>query len=77
MDAGITAAARALDAGDVVAALGLVAARADPAAVALRGVALARLGELAAALWSPEVQPAAGRIEIDSASARHGASERG
>ena len=49
MDAGITAAARALDSGDVVTALGLVAARTDPAAIALRGVAMARLGELEAA----------------------------
>jgi tetratricopeptide (TPR) repeat protein len=49
MDAGITAAARALDAGDVIAALQLVTTRSDPAALALRGIAMARLGELAAA----------------------------
>ncbi len=49
MDAGITAAARALDAGDVIAALGYVAARGDAGALALRGIAMARLGELASA----------------------------
>jgi tetratricopeptide (TPR) repeat protein len=49
MDAGITAAARALDAGDAITALRLVGARSDAAALALRGVAMARFGELAAA----------------------------
>ena len=49
MDAGITAAARALDYGDVIAALRFVTARSDPAALALRGIVMARLGELTAA----------------------------
>jgi hypothetical protein len=49
VDAGITAAARALDAGDCLTALKLVAARPDAPALALRGVAMARLGELGAA----------------------------
>jgi hypothetical protein len=49
MDAGITAAARALDAGDVISALCFVAARSDASALALRGIAMARLGELPAA----------------------------
>ncbi len=49
MDAGVTAAARALDAGDVISALKFVAARSDPAALSLRGIAMARLGELDAA----------------------------
>lgn len=46
MDALITAAARALAAGDVLGALGKVALRSDPSALALRGIAMARLGEL-------------------------------
>jgi tetratricopeptide (TPR) repeat protein len=49
VDAGVTAAARALDAGDVIRALGFVAARSDAAALSLRGIAMARLGELDAA----------------------------
>jgi hypothetical protein len=49
MDAGIAAAARALDIGEPLAALAYVAARSDAAALALRGVAMARLGELGAA----------------------------
>lgn len=47
MDALITAAGRALAAGDPLAALKLVALRDDPPALALRGIALAQLGELA------------------------------
>jgi hypothetical protein len=46
MDSLITAAARALAAGDPLGALNFVALRRDPAALALRGIALARLGEL-------------------------------
>src|SRR3712207_1175253 len=46
MDSLITAAARALAAGDVFGALNRVALRDDPPALALRGIAMARLGEL-------------------------------
>jgi tetratricopeptide (TPR) repeat protein len=45
MDSMITAGARALAAGDALAALKLVALRDDPPAVALRGIAMAQLGE--------------------------------
>jgi len=46
MDLIITAAARSLAAGDPLAALKQVALRDDPAALALRGIALAQLGDL-------------------------------
>ena len=46
MDSLITAAARALAAGDVLGALNRVALRSDPPALALRGIAMARLGDL-------------------------------
>jgi hypothetical protein len=46
MDPLITQAARALAAGDVLGALNRVALRADAPALALRGIAMARLGEL-------------------------------
>lgn len=46
MDSLITAAARALTAGDPLGALKRVALRDDPPALALRGIALARLGDL-------------------------------
>ncbi len=46
MDSLITAAARALAAGDPFGALNRVALRNDPAALALRGIAMARLGDL-------------------------------
>ncbi len=49
MDSLITAAARALAAGDPLAALQLVALRDDPPARALRGIAMAQLGDLARA----------------------------
>ena len=49
MDSLISAAGRALAAGDALGALKLVALRVDPAALALRGIAMARLGELARA----------------------------
>ena len=49
MDSLIAAAARALASGDVLGALKHVALRQDPAALALRGIAMARLGELARA----------------------------
>jgi hypothetical protein len=46
MDSLITAAARALAAGDPLGALDRVALRDDPAALALRGIAMAQLGDL-------------------------------
>ena len=46
MDSLITAAARALAAGDVLGALNRVALRDDPPALALRGIAMAQLGDL-------------------------------
>ncbi|MGC4087840.1 MAG: helix-turn-helix domain-containing protein [Polyangiaceae bacterium] len=49
MDAVLSAAAHALDTGDVLSALKRVALREDAAALALRGIALARLGDLARA----------------------------
>jgi hypothetical protein len=49
MDSLITAAARALAAGDALGALNRVALRGDPPALALRGIAMARLGDLARA----------------------------
>ncbi|ROZ78867.1 helix-turn-helix domain-containing protein [Ramlibacter sp. WS9] len=49
MDSLITAAARALAAGDVLGALKRVALRDDPPALALRGIAMARLGDYARA----------------------------
>jgi hypothetical protein len=49
MDSSITAAARALRSGDPLGALKRVALRDDPAALALRGIAMAQLGDLARA----------------------------
>ncbi|MGO4713214.1 helix-turn-helix domain-containing protein [Bradyrhizobium sp. 2TAF24] len=49
MDSLITAAARALAAGDPLGALNRIALRDDAAALALRGIAMARLGDLARA----------------------------
>ena len=49
MDSLITAAAQALAAGDPLAALKRVALRGDPSALALRGIAMAQLGDLARA----------------------------
>jgi tetratricopeptide (TPR) repeat protein len=49
MDSLITAAARALAAGDPLAALKYVALRDDPPALALRGIAMAQLGDFARA----------------------------
>src|SRR3954467_7519372 len=46
MDSLITAAARALAAGDALGALNRVALRDDPPALALRGIAMARLCDL-------------------------------
>jgi len=46
MDSLITAAARALAAGDPLGALKRVALREDAAALALRGIAMAQLGDL-------------------------------
>ena len=45
MDSLITAAARALAAGDPLGALNRVALRGDPSALALRGIAMAQLGD--------------------------------
>ena len=47
MDSMIAAAARALAAGDALGALKLIALRVDPAALALRGIAMAQLGDYA------------------------------
>ena len=47
MDSSITAAGRALRAGDPLGALKRVALREDPAALALRGIAMAQLDRLA------------------------------
>ncbi len=49
MDSQITAAARALASGDPIGALKRVALRDDPPALALRGIAMAQLGELGSA----------------------------
>src|SRR5690606_32193804 len=49
MDSLLAAAARALAAGDALAGLKRVALRDDPPALALRGIAMAQLGELARA----------------------------
>jgi hypothetical protein len=49
VDSSITAAGRALRAGDPLGALKRVALRDDPAALALRGIAMAQLGDLARA----------------------------
>src|SRR5215469_7174729 len=49
MDSLITAAARALAVGDPLGALKRVALREDPPALALRGIAMAQLGDLARA----------------------------
>src|SRR5213594_3304646 len=49
MDSSITAAGRALRAGDPLGALKRVALRDDPSALALRGIAMAQLGDLARA----------------------------
>lgn len=49
MDSLITAAARALATGDPLGALNLIALRDDPSALALRGIAMAQLGDLARA----------------------------
>ena len=46
MDSLITAAARALASGDALGALNYVALRNDPPALALRGIAMAQLGDL-------------------------------
>src|ERR1700753_3439222 len=46
MDSLISAAAHALAAGDPLGALNLVALRDDPPALALRGIAMAQLGDL-------------------------------
>src|SRR3954470_7385070 len=49
MDSAVSTAARALTVGDPLAALKYVALRVDPPALALRGIAMAQLGEFAQA----------------------------
>src|SRR6516225_7591720 len=49
MDSLITAAARALATGDALGALNYIALRDDPPALALRGIAMAQLGDLSRA----------------------------
>ena len=49
MDSLITAGARALASGDALGALNCIALRDDPPALALRGIAMAQLGDLARA----------------------------
>ena len=49
MDSLITAGARALASGDALGALNYIALRDDPPALALRGIAMAQLGDLARA----------------------------
>ena len=49
MDSVITAAARALASGDALGALNYIALRDDPPALALRGIAMAQLGDLSRA----------------------------
>lgn len=51
MDALITAAGRALSAGDPLGALNRIALRDDASALALRGIAMAQLGDFARARW--------------------------
>src|SRR6266446_5311950 len=55
MDSSITAAGRALRAADPLGALKRVALRDDPAALALRGIAIAQLGDLGRARESPAI----------------------
>ena len=78
MDAPLAAAARALAAGDPLDALHHVALRGDPPALALRGIALAQLGDLerARALLRarPRVPPGAG---AGAGALRAGRSRRG
>ena len=50
MDSLITAGARALASGDALGALNCVALRDDPPALALRGIAMAQLGDFARAM---------------------------
>ena len=73
MDAPLAAAARALAAGDPLDALHHVALRGDPPALALRGIALAQLGDLerarallrrAARAFRPEQELARARCEL-------------
>ena len=76
MDAPLAAAARALAAGDPLDALHHVALRGDPPALALRGIALAQLGDLerarallrrAARAFRPEQELARARCELAEA----------
>jgi hypothetical protein len=56
MDSLITASARALAAGDALGALKRVALRDDPPALALRGIAMAQLGEHSARPRTPQAR---------------------
>ncbi len=76
MDAPLAAAARALASGDPLGALHHVALRGDPPALALRGIALAQLGDLerarallrrAARAFRPEQELARARCELAEA----------
>lgn len=76
MDSLITAAARALAAGDLLGALKRVALRDDPPALALRGIVMARLGDLvrakallrsAAGAFSPKESVARARCVVAEA----------
>jgi hypothetical protein len=76
MDSLLTAAARALASGDPLAALNRVALRDDPPALALRGIAMAQLGELtrarqllkrAARAFGPREQLARARCTVAEA----------
>src|SRR6202042_1166828 len=68
MDSMISAAARALAVGDALGALKRVALRDDPPALALRGIAMARLGDLVRAKML--LRPAAGAFGPKEAVAR-------
>src|ERR1700758_5691238 len=76
MDSSITAAGRALRAGDPLGALDRIALRDDPPALALRGIAMAQLGDLprakellrsAARAFSPKESVARARCVVAEA----------
>ena len=73
MDSLITAGARALASGDALGALNYIALRDDPPALALRGIAMAQLGDLARArLLLRRAAAAFGPGEVDrSRTVRH------
>src|SRR4030095_4262852 len=69
MDSLVTAAARALKAGDPLGALKRVALRDDAPALALRGIAMAQLGEFvkAKALWRRAARAFGPRERVEQA----------